>query len=169
MPSLVALLMLVTTGVMAAETVPTGSFAFSFEVALPGTCEEMYDALTGDISGWWDHSMSGDPWRLVIEPQPGGRFLELFDESGDGCVHATVTYAERGKLLRMVGPLGLAGHAIDMVTTWTLTPAEQGCRLEVQVRAAGEVHEGWPGIVEQTWHHFIEDRFVPYVEAGKHR
>lgn len=148
---------------LTAGEVPTGSFTFSFDVELPGSPEAMYDALTGDISAWWDHTMSGDPLRLEIQARPGGQFLEVFDESGDGVVHATVTYAQRGKLLRMEGPLGLAGHAIHMVTTYTLVPTAEGSRLTVQVNAAGEVHEGWPEVVEQTWRHFIEGRFVPYI------
>jgi uncharacterized protein YndB with AHSA1/START domain len=155
---------------LAGQPVPTGAFAFSFEVALPGTPEAMYDALTGDISGWWDHSMSGDPYRLEIEARPGGRFLEVFDESGDGVVHATVIHAERGRTLRLEGPLGLAGHAITMVTTYTLAPAAAGgTTLTLTVHAAGEVHEGWAEVVESTWHHFLDDRFVPYVTAGHHR
>jgi len=148
------------------ETPPSGTFAFSFTVDLPGSPDEMYDALTGDISDWWDHTMSGDPVRLEIEARPGGAFREIFDASGDGVVHATVTYAHRGKLLRMEGPLGLAGHALHMVTTWELSERDGGSTLTVSVNASGEVHEGWGEVVEKTWHHFIEERFVPHVTAG---
>lgn len=149
----------------ATEAAPYGTFAFSLEVDVPRSPEQTYDLLTGDISAWWDHTMSGDPLRLEIQPRPGGHFLEVFDASGDGVVHATVTQAQRGKLLRMVGPFGLAGYAVDMVTTYTLTAADTGCRLMVTVHAAGEVHEGWPEIVEKTWRHFIVDRFVPFVRG----
>jgi hypothetical protein len=169
--TVLVLMLLVTAAQATADGVqahPHGTFAFAIAVDLPGTAEAMYDALTGDISAWWDHSFSGHPVRLEIEPYPGGRFIEIIDEAGDGVVHATVTAAQRGKLLRMEGPLGLAGHAIHMVTTYTLWPAEAGSRLEVSVRGAGEVHEAWPAIVERTWRHFIEDRFVDHVTAGKH-
>jgi uncharacterized protein YndB with AHSA1/START domain len=165
-------LLLLSAGAAGADTVqahPHGTFAFVIAVDLPGTPEAMYDALTGDISAWWDHSFSGDPVRLQIEPYPGGRFIEVIDDTGDGVVHATVTAAQRGKLLRMEGPLGLAGHAIHLVTTYTLTPTDAGSRLEVMVRGAGEVHEAWPAVVERTWRHFIEDRFVDHVTAGKHQ
>jgi hypothetical protein len=114
--------------------------------------------------------MSGAPLRLEIEPHPGGRFLETFDATGDGVVHATVTYAQRGKKLQMMGPLGLAGHAIHMVTTYDLEPLDPGrSRLTVTVHAAGEVHPGWDEVVLATWRHFIDDRFLPWVTAGKHR
>lgn len=152
-----------------AESVETGGFAFTFERTVPGSPRDTYDALTGDISGWWDHTFSGTPHRLYIEPRPGGGFYELFNESGDGVRHAVVTAAERGSLLRFEGPLGLAGHALFTVATYEL--AEVGLEgtstnLKVTVRAAGEMEEGWAETVEGVWHHFIDERFVPFVEAG---
>ncbi len=152
-----------------AEAIETGGFTFTFERTVPGTPRVTYDALTGDISGWWDHTFSGNPYRLYIEPRPGGGFYELFNESGDGVRHAVVTAAERGALLRFEGPLGLAGHALHMVATYEL--AEVGLEgtstnLKVTVHAAGEMQDGWAKTVEDVWHHFIDERFVPYMEAG---
>ena len=152
-----------------AEAIQTGGFEFTLQRTVPGTPGATYDALTGDISDWWDHSFSGDPYRLYIEARPGGGFFEEFNESGDGVRHAVVTAAERGVLLRFEGPLGLAGHALHMVTTYEL--AEVGLEgtstnLKVTVRAAGEMQDGWAETVEGVWHHFIDERFVPYVEAS---
>ena len=152
-----------------AEAIETGGFAFTFERTVPGTRRETYDALTGDISGWWDHTLATTPVRLYIEPRPGGGFYEIFNESGDGVRHAVVTAAERGVLLRFEGPLGLAGNALFMVATYEL--AEVGnegtsTNLKVTVHAAGEMQEGWAEAVEDVWHHFIDERFVPYMEAG---
>lgn len=152
------------------EEVPTGSFRFEFTVAMPGSPEEVFDAATGDVSGWWDHSMSGDPIELTIEPRPGGHFLEIMDEQGGGVVHATVIQAQRGKLLRMHGPMGLAGFAVDMVTTWTLEENDAGgTDFHVEVHAAGEIYEDWGELVEKTWRHFIEGRLLPHLEAGRPR
>jgi uncharacterized protein YndB with AHSA1/START domain len=157
------------TADLSAETIETGGFAFVFERTVPGSPHATFDALTGDISDWWDHSFSGNPYRLYIEPRPGGGFYEMFNESGDGIRHAVVTAAERGALLRFEGPLGLAGHAVHMVATYEL--AEVGLEgtstnLKVTVHAAGEIQDGWAETVEDVWHHFIDERFVPYVEAG---
>ncbi len=154
----------------AIERPEVDAFAFEHVLMLPGPPEEIYDAATGDISGWWDHSLSGDPARLVLEPWPGGRFLEVFEEgSRDGVVHATVTIAQRGELLRFEGPLGLTGHAIHGVYTYRFEPAGDSTRMTLSVRMAGEMADGWPEVVERVWRHFIYDRFVPYVERGAHR
>ena len=142
-------------------------FSFDKEITLPGTPEEIFDAVTGDISGWWDHSFSENPLEFYIDPLPGGGFWEIFDEEGNGVLHATVTAADRGKLLRFDGPLGLAGRAIQMVTTYTFEQVgEDSTLMKVSVHAAGEVTEGLPELVESVWDHFIFEGLKPYVEAG---
>ena len=147
----------------------TGAFAVEHSVVLPGTPEVIYDAITGDISGWWDHSFSKEPLRFYIEPRPGGGFFEIFDEAGNGVLHATVIAAVRGKLLRFEGPLGFSGHAITMVTTWEFEPAgTDSTRLDVKVHCSGEIEEQWVAAVDGVWKHFIVDRFSEYVTAGRH-
>ena len=112
-----------------------GSFSLEQELTLPASPDAVYDALTGDISPWWDHSFSQKPDKLYIEPRPGGGFYEIFNSSGDGALHATVIYAERGKRLRFTGPLGLSGEPVDMVTTYELSPDAAGARLHLTVNA----------------------------------
>jgi hypothetical protein len=144
-----------------------GGFVVEHELVLPGTPEAIYDALTGDVSGWWDHSFSGAPKRLYIEAKPGGGFYEIFDKSGDGAKHAEVITAQRGKLLRFVGPLGLSGKALQMVHTYTLEPAPgDSTRLKLSVHASGEIEDGWAGLVDRVWYHFLFERFKPWVESG---
>jgi uncharacterized protein YndB with AHSA1/START domain len=144
-------------------------FSFDKQVTLPGTPEMIFDAVTGDISGWWDHSMSEHPKKFYIEPFPGGGFYEIFDDEGNGVLHATVIYADRGKLLRFDGPLGLSGKAIQIVTTYQFEAVGTDSTLfKVSVHAAGEVDEGIPAIVERVWEHFIFDQLKPYIESGKY-
>jgi uncharacterized protein YndB with AHSA1/START domain len=142
-------------------------FSFEKQITLPGTPENIFDAVTGDISGWWDHHMSEHPKKLFIEPKPGGGFWEIFDDAGNGVLHARVTYSDRGKKLRFEGPLGLAGKAIQMVTTYEFQPVGNDSTLfKVSVHAAGEVEEEIPALVEKVWDHFIFERLKPYVESG---
>lgn len=144
-------------------------FSFDREVKLPGTPEIIFDAVTGDISGWWDHHMSENPKKFYIEPIPGGGFWEIFDDEGNGVLHARVIYADRGKMLRFDGPLGLSGQAIQVVTTYQFEPVGLDSTLfKVSVHAAGEVAEGIPAIVEKVWEHFIFEQLEPYIQSGKH-
>jgi len=91
--------------------------------------------------------------------------MEIFDEEGHGVRHAVVTAAEYGKMLRYEGPLGLAGTALLMVTTWSLKGAEEGQTIvTVEVHGSGEVGDGIPEIIEKTWGYFLTDRLMPHLE-----
>ena len=148
---------------------PTGAFSVELELVLPGAPETIYDAISGDISEWWDHSFTESPKRFYIEAKPGGGFWEIFDDSGDGVLHATVIYAQRGKILRFEGPLGLSGKAVQMVHTYEFAHAgTDSTRLKLTVHAAGEMEEGLAGTVDQVWWHFLVERFKPHVESGRH-
>ena len=154
-----------------AEVKPLDDIGFRVEhkIKLPGSPTMIYDASTGDISGWWDHSFSGSPFQLYIEPRAGGGFYEQFDESGDGVMHATVIVANRGKLLRFDGPLGLSGKAIKMVCTYEFSPAgSDSTLLKLTVNLAGAIEEGMPEIIDSVWHHFLFDQFQPYILQNMH-
>ncbi|WP_289053080.1 hypothetical protein [Carboxylicivirga marina] len=64
----------------------------------------------------------------------------------------------------MEGPLGLAGHALTLVTTYHLSTVNDSTHLKVEVHGAGEFKEEWPEVIENVWKHFIIERFKPYWE-----
>jgi hypothetical protein len=147
------------------KTLRYGGFSFEKVLVLPGSTEELYDAATGDISGWWDHSFSENPKKFYIEPKPGGGFYEIYNDEGDGVLHGTVIIADRGRLLRVDGPLGLSGMAIKMVFTYEFNSVgEDSTEMKLLVKAAGEIGEGLGETVEKVWDHFLFDKFKPYVE-----
>jgi len=170
--SIVAALMVAACPALHAEPRPlaTGAFAFGFSLTLPGTPEDIFGAITGDISPWWDHSFSEHPKQLYIEPRVGGGFYEVFDDAGNGVRHAVVTYVDRPKILRMEGPLGLAGNALQGVYTLAFEPAgSDSTTLALSVQVAGHVEESWGTLVESVWRHFLIERFKPYIESGEYR
>jgi hypothetical protein len=149
------------------QTLAISGFAIEHTITVPGTPDEVFDAITGDISGWWDHHYSETPVRLYIEPVPGGCFCEVFDAAGNGARHATVTYANRGEALRFEGPLGLGGNALMMVHTYEFAAVADSTRVTLKVRAFGEIQEGWPAAVNGVWHHFLVERFKPWYERRR--
>ena len=146
-----------------------GKFRVEQELILPATPNEVYDAVTGDISGWWDHSFSGHPKKLFIEARPGGGVYEIFDDAGNGALHATVIYADRGKKLRYTGPLGFSGRAIDMVTSYDFAAVEGGTKFHLTVTAAGDVDEALAVAVDGVWHHFLDERLKTYITSGDYK
>jgi uncharacterized protein YciI/uncharacterized protein YndB with AHSA1/START domain len=143
------------------------AFVVEQDVMFAASPEAVFDAATGDISGWWDHSFSEKPKKLYIEAKPGGGFYEIFDDAGNGVLHATVNYADRGKKLMFTGPLGFAGHALTIVTTYEFKPDSAGTRLHLTCSVAGEFPDGPDkSVVDGVWHHFLAERLKPYVESG---
>jgi hypothetical protein len=167
----IILILSLPTHSIAQETKPKYDvFSFEQQLTLPGTAIQIYDAITGDITPWWDHSFSEKPYKLYIEAIPGGGFYEIFNAGGDGVKHATVIYSDRGKMLRFDGPLGLSGKAIQMVTTYEFTGVgADSTILKLSVHGAGEIEAGTPALVESAWHHFLFERFKPYIESGEYK
>ncbi len=142
------------------------TFSFSFESRINSNNYAVFDTLTGNVKPWWDHTFSKDPKILYIDSHPGGSFMEIFDDKGNGVRHAVITASERGKLLRMEGPLGLAGHAILLVTTIELKSIDKNTTLlTLSVHASGEIKPDWTAVVEKVWRHFINERLKPYIEG----
>jgi len=147
----------------------TGAFQVQQELVLPASPEAVYDAVTGDISGWWDHSFSAHPKKLYIEAKPGGGFYEIFDDAGNGALHATVIYADRGKRIRFTGPLGFSGQAVNFVTTYDFLPDPAGMELRLTCSVSGQIADGEDKAVDLVWHHFLFERLKPYIESGAYK
>ena len=145
------------------EFTPRG-FSFTDSVMLPVSADSAFDVMTGDVSPWWDHHISEHPKALIIEAKPGGAFMEVFDDKGNGVQHAVITYADRGKRLRMEGPLGLAGRAIQHVATWDYEQRPGGCMLKLTDNMQGQIDDKTAAIVQQVWHHFLYDGVKAYLE-----
>ena len=146
------------------------AYKISHELNVPGTPAEVFDALSGDISGWWDHSFSENPKALYIEPKPGGGFFEIFDEAGNGVKHATVIVADRGKLLRFEGPLGLSGKAVQLINSYELSAVGvDSTHIKFELHGLGELDDELAKIIDNVWYHFLFERFKPYIENKKHQ
>lgn len=157
-----------TPGPEARRDFPIGSFEVEEEVVVPLAPPEAYDAFADDLGKWWDHTFSPSPTAFYLEARPGGGFYEVFDDSGDGVLHARVTWAQRGERLVFRGPLGLHGLAIDMVHTITFAPVEGRpgeTRVHATVHAMGELHEGHAEAVAGVWHHFLVERYGAWARG----
>ncbi len=158
------------SGIGGVDPLEIHAYKISHELNVPGTPGEVFDALSGDISDWWDHSFSENPKSLYIEPKPGGGFFEIFDEAGNGVKHATVIAAERGKLLRFEGPLGLSGKAVQLISSYELSAAGvDSTNLKFELHGLGELDDELAKIIDNVWYHFLFERFKPYIENKKHK
>ncbi len=160
---LVIAVFLWTVAAVADEPIEVGEFHFTLEAELPGDADFSYQLVTGDISGWWDHTFSENPLRLYIDARPGGGFYEIFDEAGNGVEHARVIFARPGDKLTMAGPLGFNGWATEIVFSFEFETAGSGTLLRLTVNGSGQMQDGWADSVEAVWRHFVFDQLVPYA------
>jgi uncharacterized protein YndB with AHSA1/START domain len=144
-------------------------FTIEQDIVLPGSPAEVYDAVTGDISPWWDHRFNPTSKKLFIEPRPGGGFYEIFNDAGDGVLHATVIVADRGKRLRYTGPLAFSGRVADFAVSYDLTAVPEGTDFHLTVNLAGQLPDGVEKIVDGVWHHFLFERLKPYLESPEYK
>ena len=72
--------------------------------------------------------------------------------------------------MRLHGPLGLSGRAVDLVTSWTLTEGEtpDTTLFRIDLAMMGDIDAELADVVRSVWVHFIEARLKTYVEAGCH-
>ncbi|MBK7215250.1 MAG: hypothetical protein IPH88_18585 [Bacteroidales bacterium] len=59
-------------------------------------------------------------------------------------------------MIRFDGPLGLAGNALQMVTTYNFSAVgSDSTKITLIVHGSGEIQDGIPSIVESVWQHFL--------------
>ena len=78
-------------------------------------------------------------------------------------------HMSRGKRLRMEGPLGLAGRAFHMVTTWDYEAAGDSTRVTCTVNMSGQIDAEKAAVVEGVWKHFLIEQFKPWAEGKKNQ
>lgn len=147
---------------------PSRAYEVTLEVALAASPAAVWDAITGDISGWWDHRFSERPAAFLIDARPGGGFFEYFDADGkNGVRHAVILRAENERSLVFEGSLGFLGDAVRVVTNWTLTPiSNDRTRLAARISVSGLDREGNAEALAGVWHHFLVERLAGYLAAG---
>ncbi len=164
-----ALAVLLPAAGRAAQTFVLRGITIEKELVVAAPPDEAWRAFTGDVSGWWDHHFSPNPERFAIDRVAGGAFMETFDAGGHGVKHADVIGADPGKMLRLQGPLGLAGKAVDLVHTFTFAPDPGGTKIHLTLNGMGQLSDQDVADLEAVWDHFLIERFQKHVAAGKHR
>jgi hypothetical protein len=56
-----------------------------------------------------------------------------------------------------------------MVTTYEFAAAgSDSTTVKVSVHASGEIEDGLQAVIEGVWHHFLVERFKPFIESEGH-
>jgi uncharacterized protein YndB with AHSA1/START domain len=99
------------------------------------------------VERWWngDHTYSGDPRRLSLDPRAGGCWCERWGD-GQSIEHMRVVLVmehEGVRTLRAVGGLGpLQEMAVNGVLTFTVAPHASGAKITMTYRVSGDAASG---------------------------
>ncbi len=125
---------------LAAKVLDSGASGFTVEngVTVPVDANTAWNALVNNVDEWWpkDHSWFGKDGKFTIEPRAGGCFCEIAGKRQ--ALHMTVSFADPGALLRMIGGLGpLQGMGLTGTLDWTFAAVEGGTRITLRYVAGG--------------------------------
>lgn len=134
----------------------------------------VWHALTAGIAEWWPKDFyigtydGIDPVGVVLDPTPGGLFVERWGE-GNGLLWGTVITAHAPKLLALVGDsTPQFGGPNRAFTEFRLAAAEGGgTALEFSHSAYGVVSSDTSDSLESGWS-LLLDHLVRWVESGEH-
>ena len=144
--ALLALLLSATAAAGVKQHAPDGAvIEHRFQIAAPPAVA--WQTLVHP-ERWWpaDHTWSGVPGNLTLEPDAGGCFCERWD--GNSAEHARVVMARPGELLRLRGSLGpLQEMAVTGVLTVNLTGKDGGTEAVVVYRLSGDASHKLDGFI----------------------
>lgn len=128
--------------------------------------EQVFDALTQEISVWWTlpYFHSKETRQIVLEPRVGGRFYEDLGND-EGLLLATVMRIKRPEELRLMGPLGIS-NPVQGVVIFNLEGREETTVLQLSHRIIGEINEEIESAYSQGWSELLGARLKNFVEHG---
>ncbi|MCB1216763.1 hypothetical protein KDL44_05185 [bacterium] len=141
------------------------------ELTIAAPPAHVYDCYVNGISQWWSRDwVMGGPrtTEIVIEQQPGGRLLEVW-EGGGGCLWAFVQSLSPGRMISFSIPEGVMWSGAGMFRL-VFADAEDGngtvlklshhCFNQYSEDAHSGYVEGWTELIGRRLKEHAEDRAV---------
>ncbi len=157
-------------GAPTAPTAPTATsptappaIRISTEAFIDAPPWRVFDALTQHVAEWWGgpHLRSAEATNLVLEPQPGGRFVEEWGHR-QGALRAVVTAIKQDEHLELAG--ALAGEAAGVLGI-RLERREGGTILLAELTTSGgDAAGGDAG--KRALNDLFKARLKAFVEEG---
>lgn len=94
---------------------PVTGYTVTQSVTVSGSAEQTVRCVDGrNLGGGGTITSARNRKSLRIEAWPGGKFVEEFDDQGNGALHATVILAQRPKLLAHGWSVGIDGSGLGL-------------------------------------------------------
>ncbi len=146
------------------------SLIIQMEETIEAPAEKVFDALTGDISGWWGFPFllsPDDAVSVTIDPKLGGLFYESWGDDGSGVILGTVTRLKKGRRLSIQGYMSLPGPLAGLID-FQLTPnSPTSTTVKLFHSAFGTFDWQANRHYEPGWKHLLNIRLKQHVEQGR--
>jgi hypothetical protein len=146
----------------------TAPLTISFEVDC--SAEHAFRVWTSRIDAWWpsDHTVSGQPDRVVLQSGVGGR---IFERTSDGMEHdwGEVTLWNPPAQLAYLWHLGAERAVATLVEVRFVAQSAETTRIEIEHRGweqLGEAAEQWRDRNRAGWDTLLP-HFVAEIEKGE--
>jgi hypothetical protein len=133
-----------------------------YEIFLNAPIDRAWQKIIEGMDDWWPHRFKPGS-TVVLEPFVTGRWLERFDENGNGALYGTITYIDPPHAFASVGQWGMFG-AISSGGIWKLKEQDGGTLLKTRGEMMGHITEemlagrkaGSAGLLKAL-RHWVED------------
>mgnify|MGYP005828327027 CR=1 FL=1 len=144
----------------------TKAFQIEQEVLINAPREQVFKALTEQVSDWWEFRLApkGVSSELSLNPTPGGLFIEKWGNNA-GAVWGNVYFVNAPEEIRMQGHLGMQG-AVNSSYTYRLLEKEGATLLQLSHSASGILQENWEQSHNEGWLHLLGTLLKNYVEQS---
>lgn len=139
-------------------------FQFIQEVPIDAPPAKVWKSIL-DVSGWWGFGPAAQRPTVTLEPRAGGQWISRSRDGVEG-LHATITYMEPGKLLRMQGQMGLTHLPVTSVMIFELQPRGKGTLLRMAQRTYGFMDPGVKKRYQGGWKQILP-QLKQFAETGK--
>jgi uncharacterized protein YndB with AHSA1/START domain len=134
-------------------------FAYELTFSLTAPPPRVWTSFVNDIDHWWTYRLR-DRTRVVIEPEVGGRWMQVWDSGG--ALFGNFTVFDPPSLLCVTGPLAMTRPAFNWLE-FIFEPTATGTKLTLRHQAIGEFDADTASIYENGWGELIGSAFQGYL------
>lgn len=138
------------------------------EVPVAAPRDVVWRSLVDQVGEWWPKQfyVGTAPKRFRIEPRVGGLVWEDWGD-GEGIVFAQIVTFHREHRLQWAGDMSAEyGGPARSVTTFTLTPSDEGTLVTFRDTPFGALSEMARKGLAEGWRFLLDTCFKPWVETG---
>lgn len=153
----------------APTTEPATVFCVRCEVRIDAPRAAVWEALVGDVSGWWHpaYQVRPDNRGIRLEPVAGGHLVEDWGD-GEGLVWGEVVVVKRHETISVCGDTaGQWGGPSRSFMTWELEPdGDHATRLRFVQEGFGRATDETVKNLDGGWIYLFEECLKRFVETG---